>query len=223
MPKKTQEVGTDETGWPDDQGPNPVILEAAGNGTLLEVYEWDAAVQAQQLAALPEPDPVCDRLACFNPPAVTCPNCGANYCEIHPPANEPENTCDRCEFDLGPDNPFADAFEREMARMAAVAKERERAAEAKKARRAELRRARKEELARQKTEEREALKKRMAAAALAEAEKSEEEISERKKAREQRLQEVKDKQAALLAEIEAEKEAQQSHFTDQQVLELEAE
>lgn len=109
-----------------------VLLEAAQNGTLLELYEWAQAVEEEKEFKYLLAHPVCARLACENSPAVTCPNCDVHYCELHPPANHPLNTCDQCGWDLSPDNPFKDGMELALAleyeRAATLEAERERKA-----------------------------------------------------------------------------------------------
>lgn len=92
----------------EDQELWDVIAEAKGNGTLEKLISWQQALEAQNA---PVPDPICDRMGCYNEPTLTCHWCGANYCEDHPPANQPLDTCDGCGFDLSPDNPFANPVE----------------------------------------------------------------------------------------------------------------
>lgn len=75
-----------------------LISDWREQGILLEVIDWQAAVDA---ANVPAPEPECDRMGCYNTPYVTCPGCGAQYCEKHPPIEDGDPlTCDACQWDL---------------------------------------------------------------------------------------------------------------------------
>lgn len=126
-PKARAKVGHDETGWPDEQGPNPEIVSMVLDGTLPEVVAYVEAVEREEeLAVLESAPPVCDRLACENIPTLICSNCGANYCDDHPPLEDDDpETCDACGFDLSPDNPHENFIEQHDAKLLAIQEEQE--------------------------------------------------------------------------------------------------
>lgn len=122
------------------EGPDPEVAELVASGEIVEVMAWlEAVAEEERRAELTrDPDPECDRLMCENTPDIVCRSCNAQYCNDHPPVEDGDpNTCDKCGFNLSPDNPYADRFEETLAE---EEKQREKEREDQKSLEAELKR-----------------------------------------------------------------------------------
>lgn len=196
MPKKIEEEGFD-----------PEVLqffqEAQADGTLYELADWNIAVEEARIKEELEAKVAseCSRLACPNPPAITCPFCGTNYCEFHPPANEPYNTCDKCGCPI--DDPDFDPFAHAMAEAARRTAEKEAELAEKEAAKQARRQAVIAKKEREKEEARKALEQRMKNAA----EDRKREEAKTKQAQAERIRKIQAEQKELIERVQAEKEA----------------